>query len=533
MFAIGLMKKIAVFFVFLFCSFTVLAQSGTMTDYERGRYEIANTALKKVTEPLNQEQQLLIALVYTKMRKDVEDIFDATTVMENIVYKYCALDGEFASDANYLPQFRYPEKNLIGNYQREWREAAKWYRDERRKLDATKTGDDATRERERNNYKKGKGDIINSISRSFVLWAMSRDGEDAAAYHARLDACALDVLDSLAFKFCDNAWKAPMVLVKGRYDNDAGELALKYFNAGDRESRPLQGRFAISAFDASLFDTKDVVESESYAMGLSFRDGLCYPSALCLNLRGVKDGISVKFAPDDAFTIKGESIKIDGTRRFVDAVTPYLKDHIFNYTEYVASRTFRNALYGEMYAMYGNCVRIFGADPGIRVEQFMPDGLHFSRKTVDGLLDDFCGYCLVAAQRGLYGPYISRCSDVISLDELRGNLRYADKAALRDMADKAVDAYLKSLAGKITGEQVGMACPEGELSDALALIFGMHYSGSELDVNSKAGLLVEQCPSLGLRFSFKKIALRKDSAPYVRFLMNEYPEFVKIKQYKR
>lgn len=523
------MKKVAVLLAFLCCCIMAIAQSGQMTSYERGRYEIANTALKKVTEPMTSDQQLLIALVYTKMKKEVVDIFDETTVMENIVYKYCGVDKDLVTDANFLLQFRYPEKNLIGNYRHDWAETAKWYRAERLKLEVTKTSEDVARERERNNYKKGRGEILNDISKNFISWAMRMDGEDDTAYHVRLHTYALAVFDSLAYRSCDKSWKSVMVITKGRYDNVSGELGLKYFNVDDREMKPLQARFAINAFDASVFDTEDIVESESHAAGLFFKDGLCYPSTLYLSLRGVKDDIVVNLGPDEGLTIRGDAVKIDGTKRFIDAVTPYLKNHVFDYSEYAESRIYRNALYGEFYKVYDRCVDIFGADPAVRVEQFMPKGTNFSRETADKTLSSFCDYCLTAAQRGLYGPYISRCSNVISLDAVRDALKNGEKSTLREVADRAVDAHLSSIAARITEEQIRKDLPDGAFADALALIFGMYFSGSGLDVNLKAKFLVEQCPSLGVKFALNRLALRKEGTPYLKFLLNEYPEFVETK----
>lgn len=525
-----MMRRIAIAFVFLCLCISSLAQSGQMTSYERGRYEIANTALKKVTEPMTSDQQLLIALVYTKMKKEVEDIFDETTVMENIVYKYCGLDKDLVTDANYLPQFSYPEKNLIGNYQRSWQSVAKWYRTERLKLEARKTAADKARERERNNYKKGKGEILNNISKSFISWAMRRDGEDDTAYHVRLNTHALEVFDSLSYKFCDAAWKPAMLVVKGRYFDNPGELELKYYNVADVESTPLSGRFSTNRFDAANLKESDIVVEETHALGLSFREGLCYPSTLCLSCKGMKNEIELALSADDHFTIKGESVKISGTKRFIDAVTPYLKNHIFDYAEYAASRVYRNKLFNKMYSVYNRYVYIAGADPGIRIEQFMPQGNHFSRKVAAQVVADFHAYCLVAAQRGLYGRYIDKCANHISLAGAADVLKNGSIDACYDAVGKAVCRYLFSSAGKITKEQVKASYPQGELADALALIFGMYMSECDLDVDSIAGQFVGQCRPLNSKFNMNKSKFKEDEAPYVSFLMNTYPEFAKIKK---
>lgn len=522
-----MIKRISTFLVFLCLCIFSFAQSGQMTSYERGRYEIANTALKKVTEPMSSDQQLLIALVYTKMKKGVEDIFDETTVMENIVFKYCGLDKSLATDANYLPNFQYPEKNLIGNYPRSWQATGKWYKAERLKLEAKKTADDKARERERNNYKKGVGDIINSIARSFVPWAMRRDYEDDTAYHVRLKNHAVEVFDSLAYKFCDDSWKSYMLVVKGPYDKTSRTLSLKYYNSHDTESSPLQGNCASNSFDAANFNADEINVKESHALGLSFREGLCYPSTLLLSYRGMKDEMEVKLSSDDHFTIKGTAIKINGTKRFVDAVTPYLKNHVFDYSEYAASRIYRNTLYNKFYKVYGRYVYITGADPGIRLEQFMPEGPHFSRKVAERALNAFYSYCLVAAQRGLYGRYLGSSANLISLKGIADVLKNGSIAACYEAVNKTIDNHLYTLAGKITREQVKAVYPRGELADGLALIFGLYLSESDLDVNEKAKLFVEACRPLNSRYNAAKGKVKYDDAPYVSFLFKLYPEFAK------
>lgn len=518
------MKRLAALLVFLCCCIAAAAQSGTMTAYERGRYEIANTALKMVTEPMNSDQQLLIALVYTKMKKEVVDIFDETTVMENIVFKYCGFDSSLATDANYLPNFQYPDRNLIGNYPRSWRETGKWYREERLKLETTKTSEDRTREKERNNYKKGVGLILDNITTSFISWAMRRDYEDDTSYHVRLKRHATEVFDSLAYKFCDEAWKTHMSIVRGEYDYTAGTLSLRYFDNRSPESEPLQGSFPTDVAEAAYFNPFDIDVRESHAFGLSFRDGLCYPSTLVLNYRGRRDEIEVKLAPDDHFRIEGESVRIEGTKRFVDSVTPYLRNHVFDYSVYAASRTYRTGLYNRLFEVYGKYVRVAGADPGMRLEKFMPEGPHFSSGIVESTLDDFDAFCLVSARKWLYGRFAAYATNMVSLREISDVLKKGSIEECLAAINRTVDAHLHNLAGRITPGQADGECSRGELADGAALILGMHTSGISLDMNAKAKSFVEASNPLSSRYNANKRKWRGSRTPYISFLLELYPD---------
>lgn len=518
------MKKIIISIILAAMAITpLLAQSSQITFYERDRYELANTAVKKITEPLTSEQQILIALVYTKMKKNAEDIFDNTIIMENIIFHYCGKDGGLRTQIHELPRYGYPERGRIGNYTKTWNNVWQWYLKKRTELDKTATDDDRKREAERANFKLGKGDLVHSISDAYVQWAMHAPGEKESDYTSRIANNAVAAFDSIAFLVCDSKWKAGLMsITKEEYDNDKHlqHFSLNY-RIGERPwSIPGQCKVGYGEMKYARMSTVD--DDECYAEGIHFMEGILVPTSFWLHLNGSTKEYLIHVSDADELNIKADEVKIEGTESFRSIVEAAIKDHVFNYGEYTKARVRRNELFKNINRIWSVYAGLSNAGMDVRLDEFIPSDATFSKSSAKMITESFQSYCADNLTRWMYGEYYGKCSSPVHLSSIVRNMDISDIGAINNAktaVNAAIDRYLKGEALKNLEVPV----------DALCLIHGLAENPGLINAENKAYVFISSSKALESGYSLFRKTLRKNRqysrTPALDYLNTLYKEF--------
>ena len=336
-------KTIRLIIVLIFWgSINAYAQLDEMTEYERGRYELANTALTKITEVCGFQDQLILAVNIKEALKECDDVYEEVLLIENFVIKTCKLANTFKTEAAYLSLS--PDLSSVygGDLLNSWKETGMWYASEREKLENIKTEQDALRELEREKdriaRKSGYGPIIEEIVKAFVQWAQKGTYEKSAQHEERMRTKAVHAFDSLCFIKAHDAWKTNVINVRwgGDYNADSETRVIElYYREWDnkkwKETASVKGVLPLTPKEHEDFYKKtDRFEYMnrlcwgSYALDLCLVNGKVFPSSACIR------GKNVNFAESGHFTVKADSVM----RKYPD-LSKYLSGHTFVYSDYI------------------------------------------------------------------------------------------------------------------------------------------------------------------------------------------------------
>lgn len=334
-------KTIRLIIVLIFWgSINAYAQLDEMTEYERGRYELANTALTKITEVCGFQDQLILAVNIKEALKECDDVYEEVLLIENFVIKTCKLGNTFKTEAAYLSLSPDLSSVYEGDLLNSWKETGMWYASEREKLENIKTEQDALRELEREKdriaRKSGYGPIIEEIVKAFVQWAQKGTYEKSAQHEERMRTKAVHAFDSLCFIKANDAWNTNVINVRwgGDYNADSETRVIElYYRVWDnkkwKETASVKGVLPLTPKEheefykkTDRFENMNLLRWGSYALDLCLVNGKVFPSSACIR------GKNVNFAESGHFTVKADSVM----RNYPD-LSKYLSGHTFVYSD--------------------------------------------------------------------------------------------------------------------------------------------------------------------------------------------------------
>lgn len=320
-------------------SVNAYAQLEGMTQYERGRYDLANTALTKIMEVCGVQEQLFLTVNITDALKDCEDVYEEVLLIENFVIKTCNLADTFKTEAEYMSLSSDLSSLYNADLLNSWRKTGMWYKYERDKLELTKTEQDTFRElrrkKERIARKSGYGPVLENIAKSFADWAQRGEYEKTSQYEERMKTKAVHAFDSLCFIKANDAWHDHVNARWGEgYDADSETRVIELYykkrtNEGKYEDiASVKGQLPLTPEEHKEFQYRiDRLFGRSYALDLCIINGKIFPSSACIM------GNNVNFAETGNFAVEADSI----LHKYPD-VAKYLAGHTFVYSDFIRNK---------------------------------------------------------------------------------------------------------------------------------------------------------------------------------------------------
>ena len=135
------MKKIKTTIIAILCLlFVAPVYSQEFTEYEQKRYDLAVSGLEKVMNTMNAYDQAVLSVnLMEKLKKAEGDKFQEMAITENVLFKLFDFGDMFETEANILANSIYPGDVYNGMAVQEWKKIGDWYKQERTKLEKTKT----------------------------------------------------------------------------------------------------------------------------------------------------------------------------------------------------------------------------------------------------------------------------------------------------------------------------------------------------------------------------------------------------------
>ena len=244
-------KLIVLSLCLLLTSVTYLfAQEVQMTPYEQKREQLCTETMEKLMNTMSAYDRTLFAVnLQNALREAHEegDKFQELAIGENIIFRLCDISEGLQTEANLLASSIDIGNVYAGRSLQEWNEIGRWYKQERAKLEKTKTAEDVRRERERADALRnepGIAGVKKRVAKDFKKWAKKGEFEKTVAWQERMKNRGAEVFDSLCF-----------VNINGQINRNMSKQLLKDYDA-DREG-----------FDVRFFYEDGAGEVRSYVDG--------------------------------------------------------------------------------------------------------------------------------------------------------------------------------------------------------------------------------------------------------------------------
>ena len=231
-------SKITVLFVSLLLLFgsNLYSQEASMTPYERKREQLCTEAMEKLMNTMSAYDRTLFAVnLQNALREAHEegDVFKETAIGENIIFKLCDISEGLQTEANLLASSLDISNVYAGRSLQEWNEIGRWYKQERAKLEKTKTAEDVRREKERADALRdepGIAGVKKRVAKEFKKWAKKGELEKTAAWQERMKVRGTEVFDSLCVVCVNTQINANLLWKKlGDYDADREGVDWRYY----------------------------------------------------------------------------------------------------------------------------------------------------------------------------------------------------------------------------------------------------------------------------------------------------------------
>lgn len=330
------MKKIFIFLVafVLFASTTATAQDIKMTPYEQKREKLATDGLEKIMNTLSTYDKALFALGLKEALEKAEgDFFQELAISENILFKFCDLGEAFQTEANILANSFDIGDSYAGQSLQEWKEIGRWYKQERLKIDKTKTAEDIQRENDRAELLKQHPGIVGikqRVNKEFIKWATKGEFEKTVAFNERIAKRGTVVFDSLCFVHFNEMFNSELKRKSSKYDADREGIDIKFYYGDEGNEKSYVDAFwSISPEKYQKLGKVDW--NETYAIGAFKKDGNIYPAMYHLAWKNNNE-----FNNNDSWNIYlGEPEPIVISMSEMLNGTPFSEnEHIFDYSQY-------------------------------------------------------------------------------------------------------------------------------------------------------------------------------------------------------
>lgn len=325
------MKRIiTTIIVMLTLSFTVKAQQGLydykdFTPYEKQRSDLAGQAGKKVYDAMSEQDKLGFAMWSMSAANNSKNDYELMLNIENML---CTIFG-VASLTNPEQASTYYEYRLTNQMQT----IAKWYFDERAKIEKQKTWLDITREKDR---LSGFYALKQNIKEAFLKWSTKGTYEKREHYLMRIQLESISAFDSICQKLSMKHYfdKSNFKALPYDVDNDLYSIKI-YYTVDNQETSPV-----IMSTKIGVKQTKDYEDNHSFSymsdnrwcpLSLYLHDGFLHSKEL-VDLKTTYY-YNAQFESNDKLVISYDELAIDNAD-----LNTVLQGHLFDYNEYMVQK---------------------------------------------------------------------------------------------------------------------------------------------------------------------------------------------------
>ena len=327
--------------VALFLGVNVYAQDIEMTPYEQKREQLITEAMEKLMNTMTAYDKALFSVnLMNALREAHEegDRFQEMAISENILFKFCELGEGLQTEANLLAGSLDISDVYTGQSLQEWKAIGQWYKQERIKLDKTKTEEDIQRERDRaalSQNQTGIPGIKQRVKKEFLKWAKKGQFEKTIAYNERMSQKGIEVFDSLCFVHFNEMINKEVgqTIDKDNYDADRERINMRFYygERGYEESY-------VDAFwyvtPQQLRDVDGVDWEQSFSKGLFRKNGYLFPATYHFVM--TTSGWSTRNKAWDIVFGKPESVTLT-VEEVIGSNAPIDISHVFDYSQYSTS----------------------------------------------------------------------------------------------------------------------------------------------------------------------------------------------------
>lgn len=318
------MKRIILFFIaFLLFLSTVEAQQSLydykdFTPYEKQRYDLADEAGKKAYDALSDSDKLGFSMLLLTTANDAKNEYEFMIGIENML---CTMFG-VASLTNPENANSYYEYRLTN----QMKTIAKWYFDERARIEKQKTAMDVERERERlSNFYALKQDIKTAI----LKWSTKGTYEKREEYLNRLQKNAITAFDSICYKLCTKQYFDNIKIETIGYDVDNESYSIKtYYIVNKQETAPVILKTKMQVETAKVYRFPYFIRDYAVPVNLYYHNGFLYSNKIF--------DIENKYYFESNFT-SNEPVEItyNGLNISNDDLNLVLNGYVFDYKKYI------------------------------------------------------------------------------------------------------------------------------------------------------------------------------------------------------
>lgn len=209
------------FIAFLLFLSTVEAQQSLydykdFTPYEKQRSDLAGEAGKKAYDALSDSDKLGFSMLMLTTANNAKNDYEVMIGIENML---CTMFGvaSLTNPENANSYYEYRMTNQM-------KTIAKWYFDERARIEKQKTQLDIAREKER---LSGLYALQQDVKSAFLKWSEKGTYEKQTNYLLRLKSNANDAFDSICHKLCINQYINKIKIETVGYDVDNEVYSIK------------------------------------------------------------------------------------------------------------------------------------------------------------------------------------------------------------------------------------------------------------------------------------------------------------------
>ena len=349
-----IMRRLFLLFVSvlsLLASTRLAAQSGDLTPYEKQRGELATATIEKIINTLGLYDKAAFGLLLQKALEQAEgDDYKALIISENIINKCCDLGETTRTEANLLAGSFDIEEAYTGQTLQAWREIGQWYKQEREKIDATKTEEDIRREkaREEKTLAASNNMLVSAkekIRTQFLKWATRGEYEKTIDYNNRISEQGASFFDSLCFAVIRTTIRERICYKQvGRYDADNEGVNVRFYYRSNNDEHSFVDTFWSMTPNGHENHYRYFENYEgTYPIGLFLKDGDLYPATYH---SGCPDIMDVKLGPPDSITVSIKEIT-EGVE------IPVIENYVFDFLSYSSSIVSLETLYNQIRALGG------------------------------------------------------------------------------------------------------------------------------------------------------------------------------------
>lgn len=316
------MKRIVLFFIaFLLFLSTVEAQQSLydykdFTPYEKQRYDLADEAGTKALDALSDSDKLGFSMLMLTTANNAKNDYEVMIGIENML---CTMFGvaSLTNPENANSYYEYRMTNQM-------KTIAKWYFDERAKIEKQKTQLDVAREKQR---LSGFYALQQDVKSAFLKWSEKGTYEKREQYLMRIQLESISAFDSICQKLCMNHYFRNVEFKNLPYDVDNEVYSIKtYYIVNKQETSPVILTTNMSVDNAKNYSIP--YEDNMVPINLYRYDGFLHSNKL-LDTRNNYYFCS-DFTSNEPVAISYDSFNINN-----EDLNSVMAGYVFNYNDYM------------------------------------------------------------------------------------------------------------------------------------------------------------------------------------------------------